>query len=424
MVMKIPETAPDMSSISDSAITPSATLVGYARECNENYYHWDDLKYRDFGDCSRIDVWRLTKISRLIFCTYIRISNLEFSYNLIDQHSIRLLHRIDSGFKSGPPGYVGMKPSILTTSSSMEESIASSQIEGASMSVFEAKRMLRSKTVPKGRSEKMIFNNYAAMQFIKEHSAEPLTCELIKKIHEVITDGLIDSNESGSFRSDDSIVVKDVYEDIICHIPVKHELIESLLVGLCEYVNDDSLEVHPIVKGISIHFILAYIHPFTDGNGRVSRALFYWYCLKRGYTAIEYLSLSKAIKNHRKGYDEAYLLSETDSNDITYFIRYNLRMLNESMDDLDSYIERKNAEQRNVFKIVDGCDLSHRQSQILRDMFLNREPVSQYELSAKYQTSVASIRRDLVKMIDMGLIRMSGKDGHRMLYAYDAKDTS
>jgi hypothetical protein len=41
--------------------------------------------------------------------------------------------------------------------------------------------------------------------------------------------------------------------------------------------------IHPVMRAITLHFWLAYDHPFCDGNGRTARALFYWSMLKQGY---------------------------------------------------------------------------------------------------------------------------------------------
>jgi len=301
----------------------------------------------------------------------------------------------------------------------MEEAIASSQIEGASIGTEQAKKILRSDLQPKDRSQRMIVNNYRAMQFIINRSDEPLSPELIKEIHGIVTDGLMDDPyTSGRFRGDDSISVRNAYEDVTYHVPVKHDRIPEMIEGLCDFVNDDSEFIHPVIKGIIIHYVLAFIHPFIDGNGRVSRALFYWYCLSRGYPIVRYISISKAIKEHRKGYGMAYLYSETDCGDITYFIRYNLRMISEAICVLDSYVKRKKKECEEFTDRSEGCGLNHRQSQILMDMMQSGEPVSQYELSAKYQTSVPTIRRDLIILMDKGAVTTSGKDGHRQLYIY------
>jgi Fic family protein len=92
--------------------------------------------------------------------------------------------------------------------------------------------------------------------------------------------------------------------------------------ALCRYANDDSEFTHPLVKGAITHFMTAYIRPFADGNGRTARSLMYWYMLRSGYGLFEYLAVSKTIKAHRRKYDDAYAICETDGLDLTYFIRY------------------------------------------------------------------------------------------------------
>jgi Fic family protein len=149
----------------------------------------------------------------------------------------------------------------------------------------------------------------------------------------------------------------------------------------------------------------------------VSRALFYWYCLGHGYPMMEFLSVSKMIRVHRQGYDMAYLLSETDSGDVTYFIRYNLRMISESIDTLESYLERKKKDMDNPQ--LGNLGLNRRQSLILRDLANSNRGISIHELTIKYQTTVSTVRRDLMRLVELGLVRACGKDGHRQLFVYE-----
>ena len=424
--MKIPEKSPDLSKIVNSEpIKPTEDTIRFAKEYNEKYLHWDDLKFREFGESNRDDVWRVMKVMRIMTYRYVKIDDLFLSYSLSGDYVQRTLHEIDSRIASGfltSNGVDDKKRIMLSVSSMMEESIASSQLEGASTTTKLAKKLLRSNLQPKDDSQRMILNNYRAMQLIKDRLGEPLTTGLIKDIHRTITEGLMDDPDtSGNFREDDSVAVRDVYEDITYHVPVDHDVISDMMDALCEYANDDKEFVHPIIKGIIIHYVLAYVHPFLDGNGRVSRALFYWYCLKNGYSMVEYLSISKVIKSHRQGYDMAYLLSETDDDDITYFIRYNLKMISEAIDVFDTYLKRKMKEQEETMDDLKDCGLSYRQSQILKDMIRDGEPVSLYELAVKYQTTVSTVRRDIVKLMDIGMIGEYGKDGHRQLYAYRPK---
>ena len=73
--------------------------------------------------------------------------------------------------------------------------------------------------------------------------------------------------------------------------------------------------IHPIVKGIIIHFLIAFIHPFVDGNGRTASAIFYWYMLRKGYWLTEYLSISRIISRSKRQYEKAYLYTECDGNE-------------------------------------------------------------------------------------------------------------
>ena len=423
MIMKIPERSPPVSAITETdSVSISPEILRYAKEFNSKYLHWDDLRYRELGGHDRSDIWRIMKILRVLTYHYVDIGDYGVSYSLVNEYVRDALHQIDVRLLTGPIASAtgsDRRGAMLSVSSVMEESIASSQLEGASTTTVLAKKLLREGKPPKDRSERMIVNNYAAMQLIKERIDEPLSPGLIKEIHRTVTDGLMDDpSTSGEFRKDDSVAVRGITEDVTYHVPVEHGLIDSMVEALCRYANDDSERGHPVIKGIILHYLLAYIHPFLDGNGRVSRALFYWYCLRYGYPMMGYLSVSRAIKEHRQGYSMAFLYSETDGDDITYFIRFNLKMILESLDAFESYLKRKGEEQSETEESFAGYGLSSRQLKILRDLINSGTPMSQYELSEKYQTSVPTIRRDLMKLIDAGLVKPSMKDGHRQLYVY------
>ena len=168
--MKIPEKCPDLNSVLGSEpIRTSADTLRYAKEYNEKYLHWDDLKYRDFGDSSRMEVWRIMKVMRIMAYRSVKLRHLELSYSLFDDYTQRTLHEIDSRIASGfltSNGIDDKRRIMMSVSSMMEESIASSQLEGASTTTKIAKKLLRSSLPPKDRSQSMILNNYRAMQLI------------------------------------------------------------------------------------------------------------------------------------------------------------------------------------------------------------------------------------------------------------------
>ena len=420
-IMKRPARPPDLDELLYEGLPKwSPETMELAKDYNDRYLHWSELEYRDVGPDSRETLWALMKMLREGTVRTIELQDLELRYNITD-NAQRILHELDMRLSSGlvPSSRLDEKRRLmLTVSSIMEESIASSQLEGASTTTKAAKKMLRENIAPKNRSERMIVNNYNAMRFIKEHSEDALTPDLIREIHSIISHGTLDDEAyEGRFRDDNSIAVRDVFSGETYHDPPDFSRIPDLIQRMCDFANDDSVFVHPIVKGIVLHFTLAYIHPFMDGNGRVSRSLFYWYMIRNGYASVEYLSISKVMKSHRGKYDNSYLLSETDDNDITYFINFNLDVVSEATDAFLSYVRRKMEENDKTLEDSRTSGLNIRQREVLSDLMNSTEPMDIYELAAKYMVQPQSIRRDIQKLDELGLVNRV-RVRHRIAYVY------
>ena len=242
----------------------------------------------------------------------------------------------------------------------MEESISSSQLEGASTTRNVAKNMLQTKRQPRNKDEQMIYNNYLAMRFIQEHKDDDLTPTLICELHKIVTEKTLeegDETKVGRYRElDDDVRVIDITSNEVLHTPPLASELPKRLEGLCQFANTEQTDVfiHPAIKAIVLHFILAYEHPFVDGNGRTARALFYWYMAKKNYWLMEYCSISNILKNAPAKYSRAFLYTETDDSDLTYFIIHQLDVIQQSIKSLNDYIARK------VESVKDAKKLLHK----------------------------------------------------------------
>ena len=146
------------------------------------------------------------------------------------------------------------------------------------------------------------------------------------------------------------------------------------------FANEDDEFIHPIVRAIILHFLIGYIHPFNDGNGRTARALFYWYALKHHYDLLEYISISRIFVHAPVQYTRAYQLTETDSNDMTYFIDFNIHIISRALDALKQYLVHKKEEEAESLSLVEQIPgSSFRQAEILRDFI--RHPTRYYAIS-------------------------------------------
>jgi Fic family protein len=382
--MKIPLSPPPLARLLpdllhrklDLALLTTRPLV------DGRYLHWDEIRHRNPPEgLTHEDWWAGVKLSR---------QGLLKALPFRDKHGIPILfgmpdpvlqalHNIDRR----AAGSVTMESPIVSgedrdrylVSSLIEEAITSSQLEGAATTREVAKAMLRSGRKPHDRSERMILNNFRAMELTRELRNQPFTPARILELHRIVTDDtLTDPTAAGRLRTEqESIQVVDAQHVNILHDPPATASLPQRLQSLCDFANraDDAEPfVHPVIRAILLHFMLGYDHPFVDGNGRTARALFYWSMARAGYWLMEYVSISRLLKKAPAQYGRAYLYTETDANDATYFIIHQLGIIEQAIAELYQYLARKASEQLNTESLLRhapglSADLNHRQVALL-----------------------------------------------------------
>lgn len=209
-----------------------------------------------------------------------------------------------------------------------DEAISSSQLEGAATTTRVAKDMLKRHRLPRTPDERMVIGNYRMMNFAWEKRHEPLSVELISALHRTGVSGIDDAQYSpGNLRVNDDVVVQDGQGNTV-HVPPPVAGLTARLRVLSKWINQSHNDLHqpdylhPLIKGIALHFALGYEHPFRDGNGRVARALFYWFMFKNDFSAFRYIAISVLLRNAPVKYGRSYLNTEADDLDLTYFIDF------------------------------------------------------------------------------------------------------
>lgn len=395
-------------------------------EYNRRYLFWDELKYRMPDADQRKKAWAVMKLYRSMRQEHVSYPLIRLTYAIIPE-IVKSLHTIDSYLTGNIRIHnktIRLEQSYITNSF-MEEAIASSILEGAATTRRVAKEMLRKGRKPKNSSEQMIVNNYEAMNFILEHRDEPLTPALILEIHRLVTKGTIDPNAVGQFRTDNDIVVANPATGVIYHTPPDYQDIGRYVEEFCTFANRNELNtgmvteeyIHPVIKGIILHFLIGFVHPFNDGNGRTARSLFYWYVISRGYWLFEYMPISRIILRSKKKYSLAYLHTEYDEMDLTYFILYNLFCIDEARKDLLKYLEEKQTEQNATKAIIRKIkDINPREGDILRSMIAHRdEYVTIHEIMRNYNTVYETARTDLLHLADLGYV-IKEKRGREFIF--------
>ena len=381
------------------------------KKIEDEYLYWDKVKYLTPKGVDPQLFWGAVKMKRQMQLQTIRFGKYTFSF-MITPLMQSLLHEFDlkMGGSLSANGVISPRDrQIYLVNSIMEEAIASSQMEGASTTRKVAKDMLRKELRPKNKSQQMIVNNYATIKQLVEEKGQVLDLNMLLDIHRSITTNTLDNPEDeGRLRQTDDIYVIDAITGSVAHTPPSHTEIEELLHDLFAFASDKDKSnfIHPIIKGIILHFMLAWIHPFVDGNGRTARSLVYWYMLKKDYWMTEYLSISRVIYKNKKRYERMFLYTEADHMNMTYFILHNLQVMKKAYEDLKTYLSIKMEERNSVLQYCDIEGINERQMQILK--IINDTPslvLSSLEVSNRFGVSDKTARTDLKVLTELGYLK-------------------
>lgn len=429
--MKIPKKPPDtyelIQRITDREQLMRILGVGYNVPTTGKYVHWDKLQYHTPPKgFSHEQWWAALKLQRQARSRPVPLKNPQgraFTYATVDPIP-EMLQKIDQG----AGGLIGMPDQITNpetrdrycVSSLIQEAITSSQLEGAATTREVAKEMIRTQRPPRDKSEQMILNNFLTMRRIGVLKNRTLSKELVFDIHRVITTKTLEKDSAaGRFRlANEQIVVGDMYGEVF-HNPPPAGQLEERMAAMCDFANGKTPEgfVHPVIRSIALHFWLAYDHPFVDGNGRVARALFYWSMLRHGYWLFEFVSISHILLKAPAKYGRAFLYTETDDNDLTYFVIQQLEVIRRAIRELHAYIKRKTAALEDLETRLRGITgFNYRQQALINHAL--RHPQQRYTFKSHqmshnvvYQTA----RTDLLDLETRGLLR-SRKAGRTWVF--------
>lgn len=384
------------------------------------YRHWDTFRQSPpLAGFTAEEQWLAVKLARTVLYGTLPLLDSKgapFRYALPNV-ALAMLHQVDRN----AAGNIQASEQVTNPStrdsylfkSIVEEAITSSQLEGASTTRKVAKAMIQEGREPTTRSEQMILNNYAAMRRVLQFVDRPLTPALVIELQRILTEGTLDDPDAVRRyrRVDEDIVIEDETGTRL-HTPPPAGQLADRMQAMCDFANGngDGEFIPPAVRAILLHLWLAYDHPFVDGNGRTARALFYWSMARQGYWLCEYVSISRILKKARGQYARSYLYTESDQNDATYFILYQLRVLLRAIDELHHYLARKAAE------IHDAEDLIRRASSVRTELnprqlaLLNqalKRPDARYTVQShqrSHGTSYETARADLSKLAEQGLL--------------------
>ena len=207
----------------------------------------------------------------------------------------------------------------------MEDEIASSlSIESIDFPRDSVRKILRG-YAPADESENCIFGMKKGLEFISDPDNE-ITEDNIHTLYDIAIGQYLPENDKlkpGIFYRHDSVYI---ISQELEHTGLPYEKLPEYMSKFVTFINAEST-MNDLLKAAVIHFYIAYLHPYFDGNGRMARLVYLWYLRRQGYSSALFIPFSSYIERSRKGYYSAYSLAEGNAKisgvmDVTPFLAY------------------------------------------------------------------------------------------------------
>ena len=211
---------------------------------------------------------------------------------------------------------------------------SSLKIEANSLSLGQVRDVINGKTVLGEQKEIIeVKNAFTAYEYLSK--INPYNIEDLKKIHGVMTNNIL--RESGEFRSGEEGVFNGD-ECIFMAPPAK--FVPQLVSELFDWMKKNHNQVHPLIMSCIFHYEFVFIHPFSDGNGRMAR-LWQTAILSKWKTIFEYIPIESQIEKFQDEYYDVIAKCHING-DSTVFIEFMLSQLDKILDDISIQFNEEN----------------------------------------------------------------------------------
>lgn len=299
----------------------------------------------------------------------------------------------------------------------MEDEIASSlTIESIDFSRDSVRKILRG-YAPADESENRIFGMKKGLEFISDPDNE-ITEDNLHTLYDIAIGQYLPENDKlkpGVFYRHDSVYI--IGQELE-HTGLPYEKLPEYMSKFVTFINAES-PMNDLLKAAVIHFYVAYLHPYFDGNGRMARLMLLWYLKGQGYSSALFIPFSSYIERSRKGYYSAYSLAEGNAKisgviDVTPFLVY---FIENVYNKLGSALPQVNT--MAVFsKALDDGIITEKEKNLwnyVLSAYGNRE-FSTKQLERDFgNAAYATIRGFVLKFEDLGLLSAQ-KYGNKVKY--------
>ncbi len=195
-------------------------------------------------------------------------------------------------------------------------------IEGNTLSLEQITAIFEKKKVIGDKREILEVTN-TIEAYEKASKFNPTSEKSLLMAHDILMRGLLP--DAGQWRKTQVGILKG---SKVSHIAPKPELVPELMEKLFTFLKLNT-ETHPFIKACVFHYEVEFIHPFTDGNGRIGR-LWQHIILLRHHPLFEFVPVESIIKKHQKEYYKVLETSDRAGNS-NAFIEFSLKTISEAL---------------------------------------------------------------------------------------------
>lgn len=392
-------------------------------EFNEVYYTKGQIKYRIPTSININNFWEtlIKERKKTSITTHLQDQNNRTFWFNITPNIAKNISYIDEIAKKDIFNNVPNEVSAsVVLDSLINEAFNSSVIEGAFSTKKRTEELVNKKLTPQDKSERMILNNYYALEYILENLDHELNEDVIINIYKILTKDTLDKDDIVNKYRTGFVGVWDQKKNCYTYKAPPHDQVQNLIDSLIEFVSSDN-DFHPLIKACIIHFYFVYIHPFFDGNGRTARAISYMYLLQNGYDFFKFFSISSLIQEERRKYYESIENTEIYDSDLTYFIDYYLNMIVKSIQRvIDKFSKELGKQLIKLMLSKANIVLNKRQLKII-NYFLSTEKniITTDDYKKRCKISYETARTDLLELTTLGFFSKK-KIGKKFIFTFNS----
>ena len=200
-------------------------------------------------------------------------------------------------------------------------------IEGNELNLDQAEKVMEGQeVVARQRDIQEVINYRKVMEYLgelkDENGRKKIDEEFIKKLHRMTVEKILPPEKCGEFRTT-QVVIKNSLTGEVTFTPPVSLAVPVQIKDFVDFINTSTSEdIHPVLKSGVMHYELVRIHPFVDGNGRLSRALSTFILFQEGYDIRKFFSLEEYFDNDAAEYYHALQSVGKNDGDLTEWLAY------------------------------------------------------------------------------------------------------